>query len=148
MKAGLPAEAREALPDIVKRYLAGESLQAVAPDFNVAARTLYRWLLSGMGEEHYKDLVTDCLTARIADADVALRLADDMCQIARAREEARFARMDFERRRPNLYGQQKEVKIQAPILVQINLRRGGDETKAAIEQSIQTQGTENKDNSY
>ena len=92
------------LPEYVRRYLNGESVQALAIEHNVAARTIYRWMMSELGDG-YQEAVTDVLVSRIADADVALELAADQCQIARAREQCRFARMDFERRRPHLYGQ-------------------------------------------
>jgi len=91
----------------------------IAPDFGVSSRTLYRWLLTDLGDEKYQELITDCLVYRIHDADKDLHLAADMCQVTRARDEARFARMDFERRRPHLYGIKKEMKItgQLPSLV-------------------------------
>ena len=61
-----------------------------------------------MGDTH-PDLVTTCLTNRIADADERLENASSSCTVARAREQARFARMDLERRRPRLYGAHVDV---------------------------------------
>ncbi len=101
--AMVPAS-KDRLPEYVQRYLNGESVQDIAKDHRVAARTIYRWMMSELGDG-YQDAVTDILVGRIADADAELDRASDQCQIARAREQARFARMDFERRRPNLYGQ-------------------------------------------
>lgn len=92
------------LPEIIARYAAGESVQALAADIKVHRATLYRWMLAGKGDADYHDLVTDVLVNRIADADERLQDSADACDIARAREMARFARMDFERRRPKLYG--------------------------------------------
>src|SRR3990167_4561062 len=100
------------LPDIITRYLAGESLQQIAPDYRVATRTLYRWMLGGLGDADYHDMVSACLIQRVADADTDLAEAADPCQIARARETARFARMDLERRRPALYGQKQQVTVE------------------------------------
>ena len=94
----------QAMPEYVQRYLNGESVQVLAAEHAVAPRTIYRWMMSELGDG-YQQAVTDVLVSRIADADVALDAAADACQIARAREQARFARMDFERRRPHLYGQ-------------------------------------------
>lgn len=111
-------DANPSVPDIIQRYLAGESLQAIAPDYQVATRTLYRWILSGIGDQQYQQLVTQLLVDRVADADVRLETANDACQIARAREIARFARMDLERRRPKLYGQQRDP---GPSGVTINI---------------------------
>ncbi len=109
--------ARPELPEIIHRYHNGESVQDIAKEFKVAARTIYRWMLTGLGDKDYQDLVTETLVDRIADADTMLAEATDACQITRARETARFARMDFERRRPHLYGQKTEVKEDKTIRV-------------------------------
>ena len=109
-----PKSATVSLPALVTRYAAGESLQDIAPDYKVSVRTLYRWLLAGLGDKKYYQQVTHCLTNRIADADMELEAAEDACQIARARGRARFARMDLERRRPALYGLK-------PVAVQVNV---------------------------
>ena len=92
------------IPEIVQRYAAGESVQTLAAETGVHRATLYRWMLAGEGDDKYASLVTHCLVNRVAEADNALDQAADACDIARAREQARFARMDFERRRPQLYG--------------------------------------------
>jgi hypothetical protein len=44
------------------------------------------------------------LVNRVADGDEKLEDAKDVLEIQRAREIVKFARMDFERRRPALYG--------------------------------------------
>lgn len=98
-------------PEYVQRYLAGESIQDIAPDYGVVARTIYRWIMSELGDE-YPEVVTNVLVDRIAEADMALELAADQCQIARARERCRFSRMDLERRRPHLYGTRPNTAIQ------------------------------------
>ena len=99
-----PEQARPALPDSIRRYASGESIQDIALDQRVHRATLYRWMLAGTGDKQYSDLVTHCLVQRVADADEQLEKARDPCDIARARETARYARMDLERRRPALYG--------------------------------------------
>ena len=103
-----PPEARQHLPEIIKRYAAGESAQDLAAEHEVDRRTIYRWMLAGTGDKQYHDLVTYCLVRRVADADEKLEKASDPCHIARAREMAKFARMDLERRRPKLYGAKPE----------------------------------------
>ena len=113
-----PEEARQHLPEIIKRYAAGESAQDLAAEHEVDRRTIYRWMLAGTGDKQYHDLVTYCLVQRVQEADEALRTASDPCDIARARETARFARMDLERRRPKLYGakpEQESMSIQVVI---------------------------------
>lgn len=97
------------LPEIVRRYASGESVQTLAAEVGVHRATLYRWMLAGTGDREYRDLVTHCLVQRVAEADAALAAAREPCDIARAREQARFARMDLERRRPQLYGPRQEI---------------------------------------
>lgn len=115
-----PEAARQVLPDIIKRYAAGESPQDLAAEQEVDRRTIYRWMLAGTGDKQYHDLVTFCLVRRVADADERLEKASDPCHIARAREMAKFARMDLERRRPKLYGSKPEQESMS-IQVVINL---------------------------
>ena|SRR3990167_4448981 len=116
MADALPPSSPPALPDIIARYLDGESMQDLAKDSRTHARTLYRWMLTDCGPE-YDSIITNCLTNRIADADELLNSAQDSCQVARAREIAKFARMDFERRRPKLYGPKQEIQTDSKITV-------------------------------
>lgn len=104
------------IPAIVARYQQGESLQVIAAESAVSVRTIYRWMMSELGDR-YPHVVTETLIDRIADADMALESATDMCQIARAQHRARYARMDLERRRPELYGEKRQVKTDSTINV-------------------------------
>ena len=113
-----PEAARQALPDIVRRYANGEPIPYLAQEMGVHRATLYRWMLAGTGDKQYGELVTHCLVNRVAEADEMLRSAENVCDIARAREIARYARMDLERRRPALYGtkqDQQSLSIQIVI---------------------------------
>jgi hypothetical protein len=139
MDEGQLTTKQEALPEIVTRYLAGESLQTIAPDYKVATRTLYRWMLAGLGDQTYSDLVTHMLVSRVADADAELQVASDACQIARAREQARFARMDLERRRPALYGQRTHVTVENVGDLGERLRRALDRDVSPISVSPHAQ---------
>ena len=130
------------LPDFVQRYLNGESIQDIAKDHQVAARTIYRWMMSELGD-NYQQAVTNVLVDRIAEADQMLMTAPDACQIARAREIARFARMDFERRRPHLYGQQKQQIAITGDNVQVNLVSYAQQSTAALPDN--TSSTEDAD---
>jgi transposase-like protein len=116
MADDLPTATPPTLPDIIQRYLNGESMQEIAKESRTASRTLYRWMLTDAGPE-YDNIITNCLTNRIADADELLDSAQDSCQVARAREIAKFARMDFERRRPKLYGPKQEIQTDSKITV-------------------------------
>lgn len=88
----------------------GKPLGQIAKEMGVGKRDLYRWMLSGVGDERYQEIVTQCLVCRIADADEELENAKDQLEVQKYREVARFARMDFERRRPGLYGQKAVVE--------------------------------------
>lgn len=101
-------EPKPNIPAIVQRYVNGESMQDLAAEHGVNRTTIYRWMLSEQGDKH-ADTVTQVLINRISEADAMLESAPDPCNIARAREMARFARMDLERRRPSLYGQRTQV---------------------------------------
>jgi len=138
MSAQVPAEADNGslaltLPEIVRRYASGESVQTLAAETGVHRATLYRWMLAGVGDVQYHDLVTRCLVQRVADADRALAAAREPCDIARAREVARFARMDLERRRPALYGQQQRLMLEVgPDLGEVLLRAKSRVVEGAV----------------
>lgn len=121
------------IPDYVQRYLNGESMQSIARDCGVHRATLYRHMLRDLGENH-EDVVTDMLITRIAKADEMLEQASSVCDIARAREIARYSRMDFERRRPHLYGQRQQLTVEhkQPDVDRSKLLR----TIQALEQSL------------
>lgn len=93
---------------ILKQIYSGRSLRQIAADIGVSNVGLRAWLLRETGDQ-YNDAITQALALRVAEADDALDAADDVVSIARAREQARYARMDFERRRPHLYGQRTQV---------------------------------------
>lgn len=132
-----PESARQALPDIVKRYAAGEPIPYLASELGVHRATLYRWMLAGTGDKQYGELVTHCLVQRVAEADEMLRSASNVCDIARAREIARYARMDLERRRPALYGA-KQDQSNAPIQVVVQVF-GDKEEKTVVGEQDRTQ---------
>jgi len=104
------------LPQIVQRYLEGASLSELAANYPGNWKTVYHWLLAYNGDEHH-DTVTQALTARIADADLALETACDKITVARARERCRFTRMDYERRRPREYGAAPSAVSSVTIVV-------------------------------
>lgn len=112
----LPVKTAPPLPDIIQRYLNGESMQQLAMESRVNRQTLYRWMLGYTGTE-YDSLITDALITRVAEADSQLDEAKDTCGIARAREHMKYSRMDLERRRPKLYGPKQEVSTDNKITV-------------------------------
>lgn len=126
------------VPEIVSRYLAGESMWVLAKECNKSRRTLYRWMLSELGGDDYREVVTECLVNRVADADQELddaRKSKDPVRVSAAREACRFARMDLERRRPALYGPKQEVRHSgmAPTLNIVLLDKPSDSVGQVIE---------------
>lgn len=107
------------LPQFVQQYLNGESIQSLAQQHRCSHRVIYKWLLKECGPQ-YDEVVTDALIARIADADQQLEEATTPIQIARAREMAKFSRMDFERRRPKLYGPKQELQHDHTVNIIVN----------------------------
>ena len=104
------------LPDIIQRYLNGESTDTIAQDTRVARRTIYNWMHC-QGDSQYYQLITQAMVCRLADADEALHTATDSVQIARAREEAKFARFDLERRRSKEWGPKQDISTDNKITV-------------------------------
>lgn len=137
------------LPGIVRRYAEGESMQVLAAENGVHRATLYRWMLAGIGDGQYDQLVTHCLVQRIADSDEELDRADNACDIARAREKARFARMDLERRRPHLYGQKQHVTLDVAGDLGERLMRARERAVAEqqSQKSLTDQGADSADSS-
>ena len=118
------------IPEVIARYRTGESMLSIAQDSPVKARQLYNWILKEVGEEQYRDIQTECLMNRVADADTDLLKAEDTVQVARAREVARFARFDLERRRPALYGPKQEVNSSQRITIIV--QRGIIDPRATV----------------
>lgn len=118
-----------AIQTYIERYLCGDSIQAIAHELKVDAETVRyrfkRWCLSGKADKSYADLVTEMLVNRIAWADEELGKCASMLELGIAREHCRYARMDFERRRPHLYGQRVEMTVTGPAAIFLGLSDPG-----------------------
>ena len=106
-----PEDIRQALQE----YSQGATLEQLAERHQVSRQAIYGWLLGDLGGEQHSGLVTQALTARIARADEVLETSDNPLDVTRGREQARFSRMDYERRRPHLYGQKQELTVKAEL---------------------------------
>ncbi len=107
------------IPEIIHRYVNGEPVATLAAESRVSRRLIYKWIHT-VGDQQAYDLVTEALICRLADADESLSQATDSVQVARAREEAKFARFDLERRRAKTWGPKQELEIDNKITVVIN----------------------------
>lgn len=109
----------DTLPDIIARYLNGESLLTLADEYHITRRTLYNWMYR-LGDEQYAALKEQAYFNRIADADEELQRATDPLQLARARESAKFARWDAERRLPHLFGPKQEISTRKQVVIVVD----------------------------
>jgi hypothetical protein len=115
------------IPQIIQRYINGESIQAIATDAHVARNTIYQWM-HGIGEQKYPELVTQAMIARMALADHQLDTAESHEDIARAREACKFTRWDLERRRPRTWGVRAEITMNGPAAIYLGLAEPAIET--------------------
>jgi hypothetical protein len=106
------------LPEIIQRYLNGESLPSLARVCGVSRRTIYNWMYR-LGDEEYRALKEQAYFNRIADADEKLANSEDLLHVARNRDECKWARWDAERRLPHLFGP-KQSESGTKILVLVN----------------------------
>ena len=115
-----PLLSKHDIPQIIQRYIAGESIQSIARDAQVARNTIYQWM-HGIGEKLYPEIVEQAMIARMALADHALDTATTHEDIARAREACRYTRWDLERRRPKSWGQRSEITVAGPAAIYLGL---------------------------
>ena len=109
----------------IERFLCGESLRTLAKEIGIShegvRRRMIKWSLTGKADKTYAELVTEMLVDRIAEADIQLENALSMIDITRADKVCRYARMDYERRRPHLYGQRAEITVAGPAAIYLGL---------------------------
>lgn len=103
---------------VIREYAEGRcSYRDLAAKHGVDPATIYHWILGGAGDKGHAELVTQALTARVAEADQKLEDAGSLLELGKAREAMRFTRMDLERRRPGLYGQKQMVAVVGEVRV-------------------------------
>ncbi len=114
---GHPVIAKDDLPAVLQAYLDGKKPSEIAKERGVSRRAIYAYLLTGMGDEKYGEMVTGAMAARIADADQELEDAEDQVEVSKWSQLGKFARMDFERRRPALYGQKQQTTVTHEVTI-------------------------------
>src|SRR6185503_440784 len=112
------SEEKPPIADLIQRYLNGESTEVLGRECKTSRRTLYNWMHSELTDKHYPDLVKTAIVNRIADADEKLANAQDSLQVARAREEAKFARWDAERRLKLFRSNQEAVDNRVMVVIE------------------------------
>jgi len=114
-------QVKQQIPEIVDRYLKGESIISLAAEKGVHRQRLYEWMLAGIGDDNYHDTVTKVLVRRVAEADEALENPSVEPDTQRAHARARIARTDLERRRPGLYGIKQHITVDQRVSVEVSL---------------------------
>lgn len=120
-----PKERRIAIERAAARIEQGEHLKTIAEDIGVSLQCLSMWLLDDLPAQ-YAEAQRRGLIARIADADGDLDGAQTPLELARAREKAKFARWDAERRLPKLFGLQTHVTVEITGDLGDRLRRADE----------------------
>ena len=120
-RIGSPHPLTPIRPEIVSQALldhsGGYSLRDIASTLGLSYESLRIWMLRDQPKA-YRAAQEIGLISRIVYSDKQLDDATNALDIARAREAAKFARWDAERRLPHLFGQKQEVthNIQQPVL--------------------------------
>lgn len=144
-----PEQRAAAIERAHKRVENGEFLKDIAADIGVTHQALSLWLLDDLGPQ-YAVAQRRGLIQRIVNADQGIEDARDPLALARAREAARFARWDAERRLPKLFGQQTHVTVELTGDLGERLRRSRERTVegevvAVVEQAAKPQLTDSID---
>lgn len=117
----LPADQHlKAVTTAAQRIANGERLEDIANDLGVTKQAVSLWLLNEVPEQ-YKHAQRIGLIRKIVDADERLESANDPLDLARAREAARFARWDAERRLPSLFAQRQMIDVKVEVSVEQRL---------------------------
>lgn len=135
------AERAQIALTVLDRYIAGEQVANIAPEYNTSDVTIYALLLREH-QDAWKDIQTARALARLEKAqdkldDVTL----DALSLARTREQVRSAQWELERLLKRLYSTSSEVtgKDGGPItieIVQFGSRTIDSEATVIAEQQI------------
>lgn len=104
--------------EVLDRYLAGEQVADIAPEYETSDVTIYALLLREH-EADWKDIQEARALARLERAQSSFRDAPDALSLAKAREEVRSAQWELERLCKRLYGQEQQNTNQVvhPVLI-------------------------------
>jgi hypothetical protein len=106
---------------VIERYLKGEVISEMATEMGVTKKGLYKrlhqFMLASGGDEGFSGLITQSLAQRIAETDQELEASETQVEVSKWSQLGKFARMDFERKRPGLYGAKPvTVNFQAAVV--------------------------------
>ena len=119
--ANLPAERRaEIAHSVLTRYINGEQVAAMAPEYGVSDVTIYALLLREH-EDDWKEVQRARALARLEKSQHELETAPDALSLARARERVRSAQWELERLLRRLYGQDQPASSGQVVHINIDL---------------------------
>jgi len=128
--------------DVLDRYLAGETGPQIAESLGVTKQALSYWL-SETAEQEWKAAQFVKAYNRKEEADELIETASNPLDLARAREKLRSAQWDLERVCRRIYGQDAPPQGVNAVQININLKRGADQTAPEVAQVIDVK--ENRD---
>lgn len=137
--ANLPAERRtEIALSVLTRYINGEQVADMAPEYGVSDVTIYALLLRDH-EDDWKEVQRARAMARLERSQKELETAPDALSLARARERVRSAQWELERLLRRLYGQDAAQAVGSAVHININLRRSADQNAPGDERVVSIQ---------
>ena len=125
-----PEQRGQIAQQVLDRYMKGEQVADMAPEFGTSDVTLYAVLLREH-QDQWKEVQTARALARLERSQHKLNTASDQLSLARAREEVRAAQWELERLLRRLYGQDAPANIQVPIQINIGITRHENSTEPA-----------------
>lgn len=127
----IPEELRAQIAkDVLERYINGEQVSNIAPEYNVSDVSIYALLLREHTEA-WRDIQTARALARLERNQDRLDEAKDMISLARADKGIKSAQWELERLLRRLYG--PEDKDNNPeITIVINKLGGQDEVTVGV----------------
>lgn len=112
-----PSERQSIANSVLDRYINGEQVAKIAPDYKVSDVTIYALLLREH-QDAWKDIQTARALARLEKNQDELAVCDDALSLARAREGVRSAQWELERLLHRLYGQKQEVTVKTEVKIE------------------------------
>ena len=121
--------------DVLRRYLSDETGAQIAASLGVTRAALSLHMLKH-AESEWKDAQVVKAMKRKEDAEDLLETATNALDLTRARELLRSAQWDLERVCRRIYGQDAPPQGVSAVQININLRRGADQTAPEVSQVI------------
>ncbi len=133
-----PERRAEIASQVLDRYLAGEQVADIAPEYETSDVTIYALLLREH-ESDWKDIQEARALARLERANNSCRTAPDALSLARAREELRSAQWELERLCRRLYGEDRtQVAVQIQPILNISVAAVPQEHSAVIVENVES----------